>query len=112
MSRRCCWLSTVSLSPPSCRNVLGGSALQEMAPTSADGAFSFTMPKEPIICKRKRVKLGVLFKFQEGEQPSVFTDTRISLYQVLVNIVIFLPQDHPGTRGRLRYELKACSLAF
>lgn len=83
-----------------CAAVLGGSALQEMVPTFADGASSFAIPKEPIIWKRKHVQLGVLFKFQERELPSAFTDTHISLYQEHVNIIIFLPQDHPGTRGR------------
>lgn len=74
-----------------CAAVLGGSALQEMVPTSA-------IPKEPSLWKRKHIKLGVLFKFQEGELPSAFTGTHISFYQVHVNIILFLPQDHPGTR--------------
>lgn len=83
-----------------CAAVLGGSALQEMVPTFAGAASSFAVPKEPIIWRRKHAQLGVLFKFQEGELPSAFTDTRISLYQEHANIIIFLPQDHPGTRSR------------
>lgn len=83
-----------------CAAVLGGSALQEMVPTFAGAASSFAVPKEPIIWKRKHAQLGFLFKFQEGELPSAFTDTRISLYQEHANIIIFLPQDHPGTKGR------------